>query len=110
MARSERAKGLAAEAEVARIYRAAGLTVRGLEGSGDHLLLGPNGLVLHSEVKRQERCQLPLWVRQADVEAPPDVVPVIAWRGNRMAWRADLPLLSFAAILAGQPVPVRVAS
>jgi hypothetical protein len=110
MARSERAKGLAAEAEVARIYRAAGLTVRGLEGAGDHLVLGAAGLVIHSEVKRQERCQLPLWVRQADAEAPPDVVPVIAWRGNRMAWRADLPLAALAALLARQQLAAEVAS
>lgn len=110
MSRSERAKGLAAEAEVARIYRAAGLTVRGLEGAGDHLVLGAGGLVIHSEVKRQERCQLPLWVRQADAETPAAAVPVIAWRGNRMAWRADLPLLAFASILAVLSADVQVAS
>lgn len=42
MAASSRRKGLKGEQEVARIWRAAGFEVRGLEGQGDHLVICGN--------------------------------------------------------------------
>ncbi len=98
MGKASRTKGVAGEREVARIYEDAGLTVRGLEGSGDHLVLG--GVVtLHSETKRQERLQIPAWIKQAASEAPPGTVPVVAFRQNRGEWWACLPLERLATIV-----------
>ena len=90
MSAKERTKGRAAEAEVRRIYEAHGFTVRGLEGGGDHVCIRP-GLVIHSEVKRQETLRLPLWARQALRDAAPGAVPVVAFRRNREPWQALLP-------------------
>lgn len=100
MAASSRRKGLKGEAEVARLWRAAGFEVRGLEGAGDHLVVCAGGLVIHSEVKRAERLKLPEWLRQARDEAPPGTVPVVAFRQNRGEWYAVLPLADLATLLA----------
>lgn len=70
---------------------AEGFAVRGLEGRGDHLML-KNGVTLFSEVKRQERVQLPAWLAQARAEAPAGTIPVVSWRRNRGEWYAVLPL------------------
>lgn len=102
MSRAQRDKGLKGEAEVAAIYRAAGLTVRGLEGVGDHLVVGvpQSGLVLHSEVKRQETARPWLWWEQATSEAPPGTIPVVAFRRNRSRWLAMVDLEQLARLLA----------
>lgn len=100
MAASSRRKGMDGEREVARIWQAAGFAVRGLEAEGDHLVVCGNGLVFHSEVKRQERVRLPEWVRQANEEAPPNTIPVVAWRQNHGMWRADLGLDDLALLAA----------
>jgi Holliday junction resolvase len=102
MGRSEREKGRKAEREVALIYQAAGFEVRGLEALGDHLVVCKDGLVLHSETKRQERLQLGVWVRQAEENAPQGTVPVIAWRHSHMPWRADLALADLVTIVSGR--------
>lgn len=90
MARRERDKGLAGEREVRAIYEAHGFAVRGLEGVGDHLVVG-HGLVIHSEVKRQEVYRLPLWSRQALAETPAGALTVLAYRRNRSEWLALAP-------------------
>jgi hypothetical protein len=95
MGRSERAKGVRAERELAALWEAAGCLVRGLEGEGDHLIvLGghhyPNGVLLHSEVKAQETLRLPLWRRQAVAEAPPGTIPVVFTKQRFAGWWADL--------------------
>jgi hypothetical protein len=90
MSRMQREKGRKAEAEVRRIYERHGFTVRGLEGTGDHLAVG-HGLVIHSEVKRQEVLRLPLWCRQAYAEAPTGSLPVVAFRKSRERWAAAAP-------------------
>lgn len=102
MSRSERDKGRAGEAEVAAIYAAAGLQVRGLEGSGDHLIVctGANAPTIHSEVKRQETARPWAWFEQARSEAPPGTVPAVAFRRNRSPWLVMLPLEAFAELLA----------
>ena len=98
MAKASRAKGLAFEREVAKVYQEHGFEVRGLEGEGDHLAMRgpsprfPDGLTLFSECKRQERIQLPAWLRQAKTEAPAGTVPVVAFRQNRGELYACLPL------------------
>lgn len=96
---SSRRKGVAGEREVAQVYERAGLTVRGLESAGDHLIVTANGITVHSETKRQERLQLPIWLRQAAAEAPQGTVPVVAFRQSRGEWYACLPLADFAVLL-----------
>jgi hypothetical protein len=107
---ASRAKGLRGEHEVAAIWEAHGFTVRGLEGSGDHLCViapgdgfGPfrsTGTMIHSEVKRQERLQLWQWIAQAEAESPPGAVPVVAFRRNRSPWYAAVRLDTLAELLA----------
>lgn len=102
MSRSEREKGRKGEAEVAAVFRAAGFVVRGLEGGGDHLIAGvpESGLVLHSEVKRQETARPWAWWEQASSEAPPGSVPLVAFRRNRSPWLAIVDLEQLARLLA----------
>jgi Holliday junction resolvase len=100
VAASSRRKGVRAEREVAAIWQAAGFEVRGLEGLGDHVVICGNGLTFHSEVKRQERLKLPEWLRQAADEAPQGTVPVVAFRQNRGAWYAALPLSALVELSA----------
>jgi Holliday junction resolvase len=94
-----RRKGVKGEREVARIWQAAGLEVRGLEGLGDHVVTCGNGVTIHSEVKRAERLKLPEWLRQAAAEAPQGTVPVVSFRQNRGEWYAALPLAELAALV-----------
>lgn len=98
MSAAERVKGRRAEAEVAAIYREHGFTVRGLEGGGDHSVTG-YGLLIHSEVKRQERTRLHLWARQAAAEAPRGALPIVAYRANRQPWNAMLPETAMRSLL-----------
>lgn len=114
MSRTERAKGLRGEAEIAALYRAHGLTVRGLEGSGDHLIVcdPDSGLVLHSEVKRQETARPWTWWAQAIAEAAPGSIPVVHFRRNNSRWLAIVSADDLAALLvlaARQPDGARLA-
>ena len=101
MSRSEREKGRKGEAEVAAVYRRRGLTVRGLEGSGDHLIVcdPASNFVIHSEVKRQETARPWAWWEQASSEAPDGTVPVVAFRRNRSPWLAMIELERLAELL-----------
>lgn len=105
MSGSSRRKGIAGEREVAAIFTAAGLTVRGLEGSGDHLVM-VNGnydvlqFTLHSEVKRQESPRPGSWIAQAEAECPPGCIPVVSWRRNGSRWWSMIPTEQLAEILA----------
>ena len=89
---SERRKGLRGQQEVQSVFRNAGLTIRKLGGEGDALVDARDGEQLHVETKRQERLQLPMWLRQAKREAPKGAVPVVAFRQSRGEWYACLPL------------------
>jgi Holliday junction resolvase len=104
MANRERRKGLEGEREVAAIWRANGFEVRGLEGTGDHLVVAEPwhhhpDLVLHSEVKRQNRLRTE-WIAQAEREVPAGTVPVVAWRPDRGKWWSMIPLEDLARLLA----------
>lgn len=91
MSRSERRKGVDGEAEVRRLYQAAGATIRGLEASGDWLAYGL-GTTQHVETKRQEIARPWLWFEQAQAQAPPGTLPVVAFRRSRSPWLALVPL------------------
>jgi hypothetical protein len=101
VSRTEREKGRKGEAEVAAVYAARGLTVRGLEATGDHVLVcGAGGeLTIHSEVKRQETARPWQWWAQASSEAEPGAVPVVAFRRSRSPWLAMLELGALARLL-----------
>jgi Holliday junction resolvase len=107
MPAKSRRKGVVGEREVARIFQAAGFDVRGLEGLGDHLIVpgvsldrwSDRSLTMHVEVKRQERVQLPIWLRQAQAEAPQGTIAVVAFRQNRDDWYAALPLAQLVELL-----------
>ena len=90
MANASRQKGLAGEREVRSIFEAQGFEVRGLEGTGDYLMLGPDSLTLHMECKRQETARPWLWIAQAEADAPRGTVPVVAFRRNYSKWYAML--------------------
>lgn len=102
MSRRERDKGLKGEREVAAIYQRHELDVRGLEGSGDHLIVCAegSGIVLHSEVKRQETARVWLWWEQASGEAEAGAIPVVHFRRNRAPWLVMLNAEQFAQLVA----------
>lgn len=100
MSASERRKGVGGEREVAAVLREHGLTVRGLESSGDWLAIA-GGVTLHVECKRQEIARVWLWQEQAELEAPPGTVPVVAFRRSRGRWWAMVPLDHLAGLVGG---------
>ncbi len=112
MSAATRRKGLDAEREVADVWKAHGLEVRNLEGTGDHLVIAPpfycpdaapngwRGAMIHSEVKRQERLKLPEWLKQACAECPNGAIPVVSFRQNGGEWFACLRLADLAELVA----------
>lgn len=102
MSRRERDKGVRGEREVAAIYEARGLEVRGLEATGDHLIVcAPElGLVIHSETKRQETARPWAWWEQATSEAEPGAMPVVHFRRNRSPWLAIVNAEQLADLIA----------
>lgn len=105
MGKRERAKGLRGEREVAAAYIGAGFVVRGLEGGGDHLVIGAPGLTIHSETKRHEVLRVPTWIRQAELEAPQGTVPAVHFRQNNGRWYVVLALDDFVAALPDPRAP-----
>jgi hypothetical protein len=101
MGRAERDKGRKGEAEVAELYRTRGLVVRGLEGAGDHLVVcgEHSGVLVHSEVKRQEVARPWQWWEQASAEAPAGSIAVVHFRRNRSPWLALLSAGELVALL-----------
>jgi hypothetical protein len=102
MSKRERDKGRKGEAEVAAIYRRHGLDVRGLEGSGDHLIVcePSTGLVIHSEVKRQETARVWAWWEQASSETEAGASTAVAFRRNRSPWLTLTTTEAHAELLA----------
>ena len=95
-----RAKGVRFEREVADAFRAAGFSVRGLEGEGDHLCLRRDGLTLHSECKRQEKVRLREWWAQTTAEAAPGTTPCLTLRWNRGEMLTVLRTADFLRLVA----------
>jgi len=102
MGRSERTKGQRGELEVAAIFQAAGFDCDRTPNSGGLRITGDlyGDLPCHVEVKRQERLQLPAWLRQAAHDAPEGVMPLVAFRQNHGEWFAALPLTALVDLLA----------
>jgi Holliday junction resolvase len=99
-----RNKGGVGEREVVAIAHAHGLTaarrnfMSGGQGGGD--IIGVPGV--HLEVKRQERCSIWEWIKQARDEAPPADTPVVAFRRNGDGWYAAVPLDDFLELVAAR--------
>lgn len=90
-----RGKGTAFEREVAAAFEAAGFQVRGLEAGGDHFVVSVNGHTIHGESKRQERLQLPIWLRQQERDCPKGMRRFLAFRQSRTQAYAVEPLSQF---------------
>lgn len=92
--RGARSKGGAAEREVVAIAQETGFKdarktfMSGGQGGGDVTGIPDT----HLEVKRQERVCVWEWVGQAERDARPTDVPVVAFRRSRSRWYAVLPL------------------
>jgi hypothetical protein len=95
-----RTKGRRFEREVADELEGVGLTVRGLESGGDHLVVVAGGQAWHVEAKRQERMQLPAWLRQQDEDCPPGARRVLVFRQSRQPSYAVEPFEQFTGTLA----------
>ena len=100
MSNASRAKGLTGEREVRAVFEEQGFAVRGLEASGDYLVIGIGGLTLHVESKRQEVTRPWAWIAQAEVDAPAGTIPIVAFRRNRSPWYAILSLEMLAYLLS----------
>jgi Holliday junction resolvase len=102
MSNRERVKGASGEREVAAIFRAAGFDAERTPNSGGLRVKGDldGSVPAHVEVKRQEVLRLPLWIAQAEAEAPAGVTPVVAFRRSREEWWAALPLERLAWLMA----------
>ena len=106
---ASRRKGLSGEHEVAAIWQTAGFAVRGLEGTGDHLVIRCDGLTIHSEVKRRERINVWECWAQAERETPQGALTVLAIRRNRGKWLAVVELEDLVPLLAdAEPPPQRM--
>ena len=75
-----------------------GFTVRGLEATGDHLVLGASK-VIHCETKRQETARPWAWWEQAQADCPPHAVPFVPFRRSRSPWLVIANLEQLAAML-----------
>ena len=100
-ARNTHAKGNAFEREVADALESAGFTVRGLESGGDHLAITPTGRTIHVECKRQERLQLPIWLRQQERDCPPGLLRGLVFRQSRRPSYVVVPLDQWVRLLGG---------
>ena len=91
MAASQRAKGAAAEREVAQILAdALGIVVKRKLGQardgGDDITIGP----FRVEVKRRETLAMDQWSRQVETAAGVDDIPVVVYRRSREPWRVSM--------------------
>lgn len=97
-----RSKGNRAEREIIDLLRAHGWTgarrnfQSGGQGGGD-IIGGPADV--HVEVKHHERCSIWDWILQAESEARPTDLPLVAFRRNRSGWMACVPLDELLALL-----------
>lgn len=95
MAINSKAKGKAAELELAAFFREHGFDEarRGVQYKGGSDSPDVTGLPgYHVECKRVERGNLYDWLDQAKRDAAPDIVPLVCHRRNHREWVAILPL------------------
>lgn len=90
--RRSRSKGANGEREVAQILRG-----RGFEATRNRVGVTAQDLLhniagVHIEVKRQEKLQIPMWLRQAEGDCPADSIPVLVYRKSNEPWRVVIPL------------------
>ena len=96
MSASERRKGGNGEREVVKLLHAHGWTDAKRTSDGRSQIErgdigdGPPGV--HFEVRRREALSIWGCLEQADSDASPGNVPVVAFRRNRSPWYAALPL------------------
>jgi len=64
------------------------------------------------EAKRRETLAIPQWLRQAETDARPGLVPVVAFRQSRQPWRVVVPLEEFLRLkqLERASTPLRKAA
>lgn len=104
MSRTERSKGKRGELELVHLLRNHGWpdAKRTSDGQRQHgrgdIAHGPAGI--HLEAKRQETTSIWTWCAQAEAEAPPGCIPVVAFRRSRSPWMACIPLDELLALLA----------
>jgi Holliday junction resolvase len=97
-----RAKGNRAEREVIDLLHEYGWKSArrnfqsGGQGGGD-IIAGPTDV--HVEVKHRERAAIWEWISQAESEARPTDIPLVAFRRNRSQWYAAVPLDEFLALV-----------
>lgn len=88
--RSSRAKGAAAEREFFHLLNGlhgAEVFKRNISQTRAGGCDNDGNLPVAVEVKRQETLALPAWIRQAQEQAAPHQIPVLAWRQSRTPWQ-----------------------
>lgn len=107
MGATSRTKGKRGELEVVQCFKDHGVEAHrtapmqaGTNGYGDVAISVPG---FHVESKCAGRLSIAEWQRQAALDAPPGIVPVVAWRLSRRGawtpWHASLPLDDFAVMV-----------
>ena len=98
-------KGTAGENELAELLRSEGIRAyrndqiyKGGQGNPD-VRAELEGMTLHIEVKRVEKLNVPEAIHQAERDAEPGTLPVVAHRRNREKWLATMPLSVFIQII-----------
>lgn len=104
MSRAQRDKGARGEREVIQLLKDHGWPNarrtsdgRAQSSRGD-ITAGPS--CAHIEVKYVERLSVPQAVRQAQADAHPHDIPIVAHRSSRQQWLATLPLEDLLPLLA----------
>jgi hypothetical protein len=102
MSNRSRAKGLKGERDITAQLVASGCAVRGLEGSGDMLVITPRQRrTLAVEVKRYAvRARWSEWLVQVQADAPEGIPWVLVARGDRRQALALLPLADLLELIA----------
>ena len=104
MGKMSRQKGKLGEREVAQILRESGLDPaarRGVQYCG-----GPDApdvvcsLPIHFECKRTETCSPYAFFKQAELDAGPDKLPVVAHRKNAGEWMVFMRMSDFIRVVS----------
>ncbi len=101
MSKSQRAKGVQGEQEVAALFREAGHNVLQLQRNRDDLADLLVGGWLYVDVKRQERWQLREWIKDVTAKSPSGTMPAVVFRSSREPWGIWTPALDFAERMHG---------